>query len=653
MNKQKDYLDRLAQNRAEKIAEPRSRRPGRHRRPGRPKGAYGISSRAYSRRGSLYEQFLELPKAIKNTVLSIFLIAFAILIILSLIDLAGRAGILIAEYFGLIFGVGIWLLPFLMLILGYFLIRAKKYEVTKITYIGFAVLMLTFTALIHLLKYSDSLWQSAKDGLGGGLLGLILSWPSFQLLGFWASLIIIIALLIISLFLFFKTSADQLGGYLAAAKNLASGIKNFIIKRRLASIQNDDAPIQQPLPEFSSKEIEVEMELEASSAAANNSSAPENETADDDTKEFAKAIKKPHRRIDLPLNLLNGKAGEPTSGDIKGNQLVIQKTLQNFGIDAEMGEINIGPTVTQYTLKPAEGVKLSRITSLSDNLALALAAHPIRIEAPIPNKSLVGVEVPNRKTAIVPLREVLDCPEFHHRESNLLLALGKDVKGSPHLINLIKLPHLLICGSTGSGKSVCVNAIILSLLFQNGPDELKFIMVDPKRVELPLYNGIPHLLTPVITDVKKTINALKWAIAEMENRFNILMEAHRRDIQSYNASVPEKMSYIIVVIDELADLMAAAGPEIEACVIRLAQMARAVGIHLVIATQRPSVDVLTGLIKANIPARIAFSVASLIDSRTILDASGAEKLLGRGDMLYLTDENSKHRRLKGAYASDE
>ncbi|PLX26400.1 cell division protein FtsK [Candidatus Parcubacteria bacterium] len=319
-----------------------------------------------------------------------------------------------------------------------------------------------------------------------------------------------------------------------------------------------------------------------------------------------------------------------------------------------MGEVRVGPTVTQYSLKPDKGMKLSRITSLSNDLALALAAHPIRIEAPIPGKALVGIEVPNQKTALVSFKELLETKEFKRRNHNLMMALGKDVAGKTWFADLPKMPHLLIAGATGSGKTVCVNTILMSLLYQNTAETLRMIMVDPKRVELTLYNGIPHLLTPVITNTQKTVNALKWCIGEMDRRFELLASVGSRDISSYNAKHPDtKIPHIVFVIDELADLMATAASEVEAGIIRLAQMARAVGIHLIVATQRPSVDVITGLMKANIPGRIAFSVASLIDSRTILDSPGAEKLLGRGDMLYQTAELSKPVRIQGAFISEE
>jgi len=358
-------------------------------------------------------------------------------------------------------------------------------------------------------------------------------------------------------------------------------------------------------------------------------------------------------KIDLPIELLNNKFSKAVGGDIEANAEKIKKTLEKFGIGVEMGETKVGPTVTQYTFRPAEGVKLSRITTLNNDLSLSLAAHPIRIEAPIPGKSLVGVEVPNKAKAIVGLREILDDDNFKKRKNNLMISLGKDVAGTVWLYDLTKMPHLLVAGATNSGKSVCLNAIIISLLYQNNPDDVRFIMVDPKRVELPTYNGIPHLLTPVITDVNKTINALKWCLNEMDRRYDLLNKSGKRNIQSYNAVTKEKLPYIIFIIDELADFMMTSGKEMEAAIIRLAQMSRAIGIHLILATQRPSVDVITGLIKANIPTRIAFSVASLVDSKTILDSSGAEKLLGQGDMLFSAAEFSKPKRIQGAYLSDE
>ena len=359
----------------------------------------------------------------------------------------------------------------------------------------------------------------------------------------------------------------------------------------------------------------------------------------------------------LPLDLLEEEKGMPSGGDTKTNAAIIKKTLENFGISAEMGEINIGPTVTQYTLKPAEGIKLSKITSLSNDLALALAAHPIRIEAPIPGKSLVGIEVPNKVRTLVRLRDLFSLPQFKNSPSPLTIALGRDVSGNPVFSDLAKMPHLLVAGATGTGKTIFLNSLILSLVYRNSPEILNFILIDPKRVEFPVYNDLPHILNDVIFDVQKTVNSLKWLIEEMERRFEILALSQTRDITGYNRMAFERktepMPYIVLIIDELADLMAARGKEIEAAVVRLAQMARAVGIHLVLATQRPSTEVITGLIKANITSRVTFQVASQIDSRTVIDTAGAEKLLGQGDMLFLSTETLKPKRIQGAFVSEK
>ncbi len=362
-----------------------------------------------------------------------------------------------------------------------------------------------------------------------------------------------------------------------------------------------------------------------------------------------------------PLSLLKSTVEKPTSGDLRANANIIKRTLESFGIPVEMGEISIGPKVTRYTLKPAEGIKLARITALNQDLSLALAAHPIRIEAPIPGKSLVGIEVPNKSAAIVRLGSLMTYPEFTGA-GPLGFILGRDVSGDPIVSDISKMPHLLIAGATGSGKSVAIQALLVSLLYKNSPESLRLLMIDPKRVELTMYNGIPHLISPVITEGKKALGVFKWAISEMEQRYEKLQLAGCRDIKSYNkahstgsgqAKPEDTMPYIVIIVDELADLMAAYGKDIESSIVRLAQMARATGIHLVLATQRPSVEVITGLIKANITSRMALQVASQVDSRTILDNAGAEKLLGGGDMLFVSAELSKPKRIQGAYVSEE
>jgi S-DNA-T family DNA segregation ATPase FtsK/SpoIIIE len=369
-----------------------------------------------------------------------------------------------------------------------------------------------------------------------------------------------------------------------------------------------------------------------------------------------------------PASLLAKNKGKPEVGDVKANMNIIKRTLQNFGISVEMDEVSIGPTVTRYAMKPAEGVRLSKIVALQSNLELALAASPVRIEAPIPGKSLVGIEVPNISRTTLGLGPLVSDPQFVGSDKALLMNLGRSITGQPHFADLARMPHLLVAGATGAGKSVTIHDFIISLLYRCGPERLRFIMVDPKRVELTVYNSIPHLLTPVITDAKKCILALKWLTKEMERRYNVLETEKCRDITSYHENVvkpaiekaqndsevalPEAMPYIVLIIDELADIMSTYPRELEGGIVRLAQMSRAVGIHLILSTQRPSVKVITGLIKANIPARVALQVASQIDSRTILDMGGAEKLLGAGDMLFLSGEMSKPRRMQAPFISE-
>ena len=373
------------------------------------------------------------------------------------------------------------------------------------------------------------------------------------------------------------------------------------------------------------------------------------------------------------LDLLEKKQSPADAGDIRQNAQTIHDTLAEFNIDVEMEDANIGPKVTQYTLRPPSGVKLTRITALETNIALNLAAQSLRIEAPIPGQRAVGIEVPNRKAADVRLYGVLSAKQWKNAREPLSFAIGKDISGEAVVGELNKMPHLLIAGQTGSGKSVMINTLLTSLLYRNSPSDMKLILVDPKQVEMAPYEDIPHLLTPVITEPEKTISALKWAVNEMERRYNLLATERIRDIKSYNRKIAARatkiaiadedgnvqqhedgsMPYIVIVIDELADLMMVAARDVEALIVRLAQKARAVGIYLVLATQRPSVDVITGLIKANIPARIGFTVASQVDSRTILDQIGAEKLLGQGDMLLYTPSMSKPKRIQGAWVTDE
>lgn len=580
-----------------------------------------------------------------------------LLAVLSLVDLAGAVGQAFNRGFGLLFGGAKYGVPLFVLIGGIFFIRRTSVTAHITQAIGLGFFILSLTAFWHLQYPLEESYARAREGVGGGVLGFFLAYSLQSILQFWGALIVLLSLFLISFFIILNTSLGDLVARLRALGAFVSRIVAYLVSRPrrnhpvLERVHHED-------DESEEERHEVEV-YEAPTFSRGTLAAPEEPPLSGEEppafKEEIEIFKTPKRKthIQIPLNLLSEKQGPPTSGDVKSIKLIIQKTLENFGIPVEMGEVNVGPTVTQYTLKPAEGIKLSTLTGLHNDLALALAAHPIRIEAPIPGKALVGIEVPNVKVARVTLRELLESELFRKRKTSLEIVLGKDVSGTPRIASLPSMPHLLIAGSTGSGKTVCINTIITTLLFQNGPDMLRFILVDPKRVELPCYNDTPHLLTPVVTDVKKTLNALRWSIGEMERRFDVLAKAGKRDLRSYNEWSEEKMPYIVIVIDELADIMATVGAEAETLIIRLAQMARAVGIHLILATQRPSVDVITGLIKANITSRIAFAVASQMDSRTILDTAGAERLVGRGDMLFVSADLSKPVRIQGAFLSDE
>ncbi|MBI5621798.1 DNA translocase FtsK [Candidatus Falkowbacteria bacterium] len=625
----------------------------RKRRVGRPRGSSKKSS--YRQRDENFddEDFAPLlsPETRRGIAIILFLVLAAISI-LSLFGIAGVLGVSIKYALGQLFGAATWLFPIILLILSYLIILPNRYAIGFINYFGVFLFVISFNGLLHLRLPLDSAIEAAAAGHGGGYLGLLLSWPLQRLMGLWASLIVLVALLLIGLMIAFNTSFSGVAGKSKAVGGLFSRLH-----QRFASDSDDEEYYSQDDEEdYSDSATETllaEAAVETPTVAAGAPNSEAKQFSSKTVNEPKPILAKKYKKIDIPLDLLMEQTDKPLAGDIKANQDRIQKTLENFGIAVEMGEVSVGPTVTQYTIKPAEGVKLSQITTLHNDLALALAAHPIRIEAPIPGKSLVGIEVPNQSIATVGLRDILASKEFATRKSSISVVLGKDVAGTPWIGNMTTMPHMLIAGATGSGKTVCINSIIISLLYQNSPSSLRLILVDPKRVELPVYNGVPHLLTPVITDVKKTINALKWLISEMDRRFELLAKTGHRDIHSFNKTSKDKMPYLVLIIDELADLMQTSANEVEGYIIRLAQLARATGIHLVLATQRPSVDVITGLIKANVTTRIAFAVASGTDSRTILDHAGAEKLLGRGDMLYITASLSKPKRLQGVFVSDD
>lgn len=438
--------------------------------------------------------------------------------------------------------------------------------------------------------------------------------------------------------------------------------KGFLFQKK--EKQREDPVIPSEIPEVDPVSDEapeteipdVESDDETAVPAAEKRTEPADEAPEPaEIQEKTPGTENPAYRLP-PLSLLH--EGTQTSGSVREearkNVQVLESTLRSFGVSVRITDVSVGPTVTRYELEPAPGVKVSRITNLQDDIALQLAATHIRIEAPIPGKSAVGIEVPNEKTAEVALRDVLDDSSFKNRKGGVPVALGKDITGRPVVTDLTKMPHLLIAGSTGSGKSVCINTIIMSILFHQQPDDVKLILIDPKVVELSVYNGIPHLRIPVVTEAKKAAGALQWAVREMESRYQQFSYAHVRDIGGYNKLNPEqRLPFIVIIIDELADLMMAASDSVEDAICRLAQKARAAGIHLVLATQRPSVDVITGVIKANIPSRISFAVSSQVDSRTILDMAGAEKLIGKGDMLFNPIGAANPVRVQGAFVSDE
>lgn len=534
-------------------------------------------------------------------IFAILLMTFGLLFGLGLFKLAGNFGELFFRIAYNLFGILSYIVPFVLIYTGIRLLFLKSEFMRATSVLGIVLLFLLIPGMFY--TYGGS--------IGVGVSGIYTS-----VLGKIAGFIALVGTVIVAALLAFSTSLRSLWDKVQLSSGDNKGVKIN---------ENARVPVRMMKPE--------------------RGLGPTALVANSDNWEFP------------DLGLLDySSSTKAEAGDIGKNVEIIKKTLKDFGIEVSMSEVNVGPTLTQYTLKPAEGMKLANITARNNDVALALAAHPIRVEAPIPGKALVGIEVPNKVSATVSLREVLEAPEYKDVSSNLSLALGRDVAGKVMVADLKKMPHLLIAGATGSGKSVCMNAILINLLYKNSPQDLRLLLIDPKRVEFVEYNGIPHLLTQVVTETDKTISALRWAVSEMERRYQLLAAHNRRNIDAFNDNVPaeeQKMPYLVVVVDELADLMTQAANEVESSIVRLAQMARAVGIHLIVATQRPSVDVITGLIKANITTRIAFAVASNADSRTILDQVGADKLLGKGDMLFLSSEQPQPKRVQCVLIKDK
>ncbi len=636
----------------------------------------------------------------KRSAVAVVLFALAVLSILGFFNAAGSFGQFLNKMIGYSIGYVKFIFPISLVFAGIVLLlrRETAFYVTK--FIGLLVSLLSIAGIFHWFYLAEEMLKMAGKGKGGGYIGYGLSHFLGKYLGSAGSLVVLLAIFmlgiiltfnfsIVHFFLKFKkkketqndTEEAQNDTEVEAQNNTEVEENNTEIKQNDTELEkqnNTENEIEKNIgkiefvegrDQFVSPKVEEEIEGQINPRKimkrhSLNLEAP--------TEEFKFPKSKNSKWVFPPADMLEKTYGEAQGGDVEANFAIIEKTLHDFGIQVERGTVKIGPSVTQYSFRPAVGVKIAKILALQNDLSLALAAHPIRIEAPIPGQSLIGIEIPNKSSLIVRLRDMIEESQFKKRTSNLMLALGEDVSGNCVFGDLAKMPHLMIAGATGTGKSVSINSVITTLLYQNSPEELKFIMVDPKRVELSLYNGIPHLLTDVVVDNGKVVNALKWAVGEMERRYRLLQDAGSRDINSYreklnsgykikrtnpetNETIEEELKvlpYIVIVIDELADLMGSHGKEVEGAIVRIAQMARAVGIHLIVSTQRPSVEVITGLIKANITTRIAFQVATQIDSRTILDMGGAEKLLGNGDMLYLSASSPKPKRIQGVFISE-
>ena len=566
-------------------------------------------------------EHMNLHPDVKKYVLATLVIGITLILFLSGIHQAGPWGESFFILFFKLFGWGYYLLPIITSIIALSFLAPNPTKFLGITLVGAIFFILSGLGLMDVV-------YGGSGGLVGEFVGS-LKYPFGNVAAFIITLTGLVASFLVTLnrplnLNFFSRDTEEEEGEPAIVEPVAP--REVPIKDEIKKTPREEKKAEKA-PEAEIGEMDFDVPKTSAQKVIHNYMAP-------------------------PLSLLSSTVEKPTIGDLRANANVIKRTLDSFGIPVEMGEINVGPTVTRYTLKPAEGVKISRITTLNQDLALALAAHPIRIEAPIPGKSLVGIEVPNKSAAVVRLGSLLLYPEFQKSEP-LAFAIGRNVNGEPVFTNIAKMPHMLVAGATGSGKSITIHSILISLLYKNSPDMLKMILIDPKRVELSIYNNLPHLVAPVVTENKKAIGALRWVISEMDNRYAQLLEAGSRDIKSYNKNAKEKLPYILVVIDELADLMATYGREVEGAIIRLAQMARATGIHIIVSTQRPSVEVITGLIKANITTRIALQVASQIDSRTILDSAGAEKLLGHGDLLFVSSDFSKPRRIQGAFLTED
>ncbi len=636
----------------------------------------------------------------RNEIIGILVIAWAIFSLLALVDgAAGVVGEVAADFYTFFLGEAALTLPILFVLLGLKFITGP--DINKLKIAGFFLAYFSSLTIFHLSQGFQDSFASGLLGAGGGVIGGTTAHIFETVFGSLGSRIILLSLTLVGLLLLFDVFLTDFVSYLfSAASGLFSDFKSILtkispsvllaqLKKRmsfqdngesssdseeydesaiaknpvLSSGENDDSEKEEPkiLEEDSNDKPEAKADPKDDFFEENpgDIGLSDGEKAEDEDnltgenwQELIEVDQEEEGYQIPPLKLLDEDDIDSEGGEDKSD--LLEKTLDNFGVDADVVETRKGPTLTRYEVQPETGVKVNKIVNLSDDIALSLAAKDVRIEAPIPGKSALGIEVPNQGASLVRLKGVLESSDFKESdEDELLIGLGRAIEGSPVVADLTEMPHLLIAGATGSGKSVCINSVITSLLFQHSPEDLKLLLIDPKKVELVNFKELPHLFSPVVTDCKKAASTLKLVVEEMEKRYEKFAESGTRGIESYNEQAEEELPYIVVVIDELSDLMMVAANEVESSICRLAQMSRAAGIHLVIATQRPSVDVITGLIKANIPSRIAFAVSSNTDSRTILDESGAEKLLGDGDMLYYPVGAKKPYRVQGSFISNE
>ncbi len=612
-----------------------------------------------------------LPDGFWAQVGAVFLIAISILFVVAWFGAGGPILEWLHQAAINTVGYAVYILPLLFVYIAVEIFRADNNRISFVVKFAAFLMIVWFAGLFGLMK-------SAEGKTTGGFIGDIANGAMLALVDSGVAAFVYVLLICITALFVLRISPITVIKKLweLSRRDMAEQEANVKVMRTAAAASEPKvaAPMAEiklnaGVPMLDAAEVKKEEKKSAHRSSLRGSVARDKGAEEQSA---LVSVNDPNWRAPS-VDLLEKKQSPADAGDVQQNAQTIRDTLSEFSIDVEMEGANIGPKVTQYTLRPPSGVKLTRITALETNIALNLAAQSLRIEAPIPGQRAVGIEVPNRKAADVRLYGILTSKQWKHGHEPLSFAIGKDISGEAVVGELNKMPHLLIAGQTGSGKSVMINTLLTSLLYRNSPSQMKLILVDPKQVEMAPYEDIPHLLTPVITEPEKTISALKWAVNEMERRYKLLAEEKLRDIKSYNQKLESggkkisiededgnsqqvddgAMPYIVIVIDELADLMMVAARDVEALIVRLAQKARAVGIHLVLATQRPSVDVITGLIKANVPARIAFTVASQVDSRTILDQVGAEKLLGQGDMLMLTSGMNKPKRIQGAWVMDE